>query len=251
MPGEVRRPALLITGASSGIGRQMAIQLSRTHTILIHGRDEERLEDTRQQCVNPPLHSLWRFDLADVEGVSASLGAVLGDQVRLFGFVHCAAVLKVLPLRSQSFSGYRENLNVNFLSAVEIVSTLMKKKVNDRQLRSVVFVSSIASRFGAKGFGAYAASKGALDAFMRTMAVELAPEVRLNSVLPGAVRTAMTEQMFTDQNIAMSFHRDYPLGLGEATDIVNATAFLLSDNARWITGQQLVVDGGRTTNITA
>jgi NAD(P)-dependent dehydrogenase (short-subunit alcohol dehydrogenase family) len=118
-------------------------------------------------------------------------------------------------------------------------------------LRNIVFVSSTASKFGAKGFSLYCASKGALDSLMRALAVELAPGIRVNSVLPGGVRTEMTESMFNDPQLADRLSVNYPLGLGQPSDIALAIEFLLSDKARWITGQQLVVDGGRTVNITA
>jgi NAD(P)-dependent dehydrogenase (short-subunit alcohol dehydrogenase family) len=241
---------VLVTGSSSGIGREMSVALSRDYRLILNGRDETRIRETLAKCSDPSKHLIWRYDLADVDGIAASMAELLTPQVRVSGFVHCAALLKVLPLRSQPLSMFRDNLNVNFLSAVEILSNLTKKKVNDRCLSSVVFISSIASMFGAKGFGAYSASKGALDSFMKVMSVELAPQVRLNSVLPGAVKTPMTAHMFDTPEIAERFKRDYPLGVGTADDVIAAVAFLLSENARWITGQQIVVDGGRTVNIT-
>ena len=85
---------------------------------------------------------------------------------------------------------------------------------------------------------------------MRSLAVELAPRVRLNSVLPGGVRTSMTEHMYQDEELVKRMAATYPLGLGEVNDIYEAVNFLLSDKARWITGQQCTVDGGRTINIT-
>jgi NAD(P)-dependent dehydrogenase (short-subunit alcohol dehydrogenase family) len=97
----------------------------------------------------------------------------------------------------------------------------------------------------------YCASKGALDAYMRALAVELAPNVRVNSVLPGGVRTPMTESMFADAEWVERVQSQYPLGLGTEGDIADSVEFLLSDGARWVTGQQLVVDGGRTVNISA
>jgi len=170
---------------------------------------------------------------------------------RVSAFVHCAAVLKILPFKNMSLALILDMFNTNFFSAMELTKTLMKKKVNDRQLRSIVFISSIASKFGARGFSAYSASKGALDALMKGLAIELAPGVRVNSVLPGGVRTNMTESIYQDSEVAARLERDYPLGLGSPTDIVNAVEFLISEKSRWITGQQIVVDGGRTVNITA
>jgi len=134
---------------------------------------------------------------------------------------------------------------------MEITRTLTRKNLNARQLCSIIFISTIAAQFGAKGLSAYSASKAALDALMKSLAVELAPDVRANSVLPGAVRTPMTEPLFNDPDTAARLLRDYPLGIGLPSDVVNVVEFLLSDKAGWITGQQIVVDGGRTANISA
>ena len=243
---------LLLTGASSGIGREMAIRLSARHRLLLHGRDEARLEATRAACQDPSRHLTWRFDLADAAGVGESLGARLAAEPgRVWGFVHCAAVLQILPLRSLPLDQVRNAFDVNLFSAMEIVRALTRRKVNERSLRSVVFVSSIASQFGARGMSAYCASKGALDALMKALAVELAPEVRVNSVLPGGIRTEMTARIFEQPEMVAKFERDYPLGIGRPDDVTSMVEFLLSDAARWITGQQMVVDGGRTANITA
>lgn len=243
---------LLLTGASSGIGREMAIALSRTHRLVLGGRDAARLEATRLACATPEMHRTWCHDLAEVDGIAASLGACLAaPPACIEAFVHCAGTLSVLPLRSLGAAHAQQVMAANALSALEITRVLMRKDVNHKRLRSVVAISTIAAQFGAKGFAAYSASKAALDAIVRSLAVELAPEVRANSVLPGAVRTPMTASMFDDPDTAARLLRDYPLGVGEPRDIVDAVEFLLSDKARWITGQQLVVDGGRTTNISA
>lgn len=241
----------LVTGASSGIGRETAILLSQSGPLLLSGRNTERLEETRQLCLNPKIHYIWPVDLKDVEGIEVSLCNVLAEnEMRIAQFVHCAGVLKVIPLRLLERVSAVDSINVNLMSAIEISRLLVRRKVNDKKLRCIVFVSSTASQFGARGFSVYCAAKGALDAFMRALAVELAPDVRVNSVLPGAVRTAMTEHIFADNETTVRMAAEYPLGLGQQSDIANAIGFLLSDAARWITGQQLVVDGGRTVNIT-
>lgn len=243
---------VLITGASSGIGREMAIALSAQYQLILNGRDRERLESTRQACQSPKQQLCWVRDLADVAALAVSLPAFLQQHgARVTGFVHCAAKLDVLPLRSIGATDARAMMDVNVIAAMEITRLLMRKNVNHKTLKSVVFISSIASQFGAKGFTAYCASKAALDGLMRALAVELAPEVRVNSVLPGAVRTPMTEAMFNDPATAERLTRDYPLGVGMPSDVTNAVAFLMSDQSRWITGQEMVVDGGRSANISA
>ena len=182
---------LLITGASSGLGREMARRFSANHRLILCGRDEERLQRTRANCHSPEEQLIWRHDLMDVESIAGQLADFLAaHDVRVGGLIHSAAQLNVLPLRSLPPGIVLGTFRTNVLSVMELVRTLTKKRVNERRLCTVVFVSSIASQFGAKGFSAYSASKGALDALMKSLAVELAPGVRVNSVLPGACPTA-------------------------------------------------------------
>ena len=242
----------LITGASSGAGRRIAIHLSRSRRLILHGRDGARLLETRDLCERPAEHLMWNFDLRDGDRIEASLEPLLRDnQLAIEGFVHSAGTLKIQPLRLLDRGSAREIIDVNFMAALEILRLLVRQKINGKHLRGVVFISSTASRFGARGFSAYCASKGALDAFMRAAAVELAPRVRVNSVLPGATRSAMTAAMLSDTELRDRMETEYPLGIGDPDDVAWAVEFLLSDKARWITGQEFVVDGGRTVNITA
>jgi NAD(P)-dependent dehydrogenase (short-subunit alcohol dehydrogenase family) len=241
---------VLITGASSGIGRAIAVRLSNEYRLVLHGRDAQRLEDTRSRCVQPDRHLTWSYDLREPGGLAENLCDFIKQKaIGIECFIHSAGILKILPIRSVDCQTLSEVMNVNFVSASAIISQLAKKKVNGQRLRSVLLISSIASNFGAPGFSMYSASKGALDGLMRSLAIELAPKVRVNSLLPGGIRTPMTAEMLADPEVKAKFDRDYPLGLGEVDDIVNATAFLVSEQAKWITGQQIIVDGGRTANI--
>jgi len=241
---------VLITGASSGIGRATAIRLSSDRRLILHGRDLDRLEETRRACQIPERHLIWPFDLKNVEGISGSLPEFLSEHAAAVeAFVHCAGIAVVLPMRSVDYRSARETMDVNFSSAAEIVSLLLKKKVNDKRLSNIIFVSSIFSRFGARAHAHYCASKAALDGLMRALAVELAPAVRVNSILPGAIDTPLAAAAFSDAEIMEKFQRDYPLGVGQPSDIAEAIRFLLSQEARWWTGQEIVVDGGRTVNL--
>jgi len=247
-----RKCYILLTGASSGIGRNIAIKLSATNNLILNGRDESRLNETRLQCEEPDNHLIWRYDLSDIEGLGNSIKAYICEHdILVKAFIHCAGIFRLLPFRQSIGEVMEQTLRVNMVSAFEIMAALTQKKTNAKALNSAVFISSIASQFGAKGLSAYCASKGALDSLMRALAVELAPDVRVNSILPGGIITEMTEEVFEDPDMMAKFKHDYPLGIGHSDDIANMVEFLISEKARWITGQQIVIDGGRTVNITA
>lgn len=246
---QVSPPYTLITGASSGIGRAIALRLSCDRRLILHGRNPERLEETRQQCVGDG-HLLWRRDLRDAGGLGGEFAQWIADQqVTIDSFIHCAGMVTILPARNLTHGLAHDILSVNLTSALEILATLVKKRVNQQSLRTVLFISSIWSQFGAKGYSLYCASKGALDAAMRSLAVELAPDIRVNSLLLGAIETEMATLGFSDPVIVANLQRDYPLGVGLPQDAADVAMFLISDKARWITGQQIVVDGGRTVNM--
>jgi NAD(P)-dependent dehydrogenase (short-subunit alcohol dehydrogenase family) len=240
----------LITGASSGIGRALAVRLSATRRLILHGRDVGRLNETRARSTNPDNHLIWPYELRDIDGLAQSLSAFIVQKgIAVECFIHSAGLLKILPIRSVEHKTLAEVMDVNFVSAVEIISLLVKKKINRQQLKNILLISSIISNFGAPGFSMYGASKGALDSLMRSLAVELAPAIRVNSILPGGIQTEMTADMLAAPGVNEKFERNYPLGRGSLDDIVDAADFLVSDRTRWVTGQQIVVDGGRTVNI--
>lgn len=245
------REYILITGASSGMGREMAIRFSELYNIVINGRDVDRLQQTKELCNQEGNHLVWQYDLSFIDGVEESLTEFIdGQNIQIAYFVHSAGYMKTIPLKMASVGLFQSSFNVNVIAAAMIAKVLTKKRMNKGILKSIVLISSNISCFGAKAFSAYAASKAAADGLMRCLAVELAPTVRVNSVLPGGVRTAMTEHMYQDDELINRMTQSYPLGLGSTEDIYNATRFLLSDESKWITGQQLTVDGGRTINIT-
>jgi NAD(P)-dependent dehydrogenase (short-subunit alcohol dehydrogenase family) len=243
-------PYTLVTGASSGIGRAVAERLARSRRLMLHGRNPARLEETRLACGRPESHLVWTQDFRDVARAAPALAELLARQsAAVEGFVHCAGAAHVLPARSAGLEAVLESLNVNYVAAQQIIATLLKKRVNPGRLCSVVVISSIWSQFGARGHSLYCASKAALDGMVRALAVELAPDVRVNSVLPGAVRTPMAKAALADPEIVEGLRQNYPLGLGQPADVAAAVEFLMSEDARWITGQQYVVDGGRTVNM--
>lgn len=245
------REWVLVTGASSGIGRAVAIELSKRYNLVLNGRDVSRLEETKAACGSDVEVGLYPYDLGNVDDLSESLAAFIRDKgIKISAFVHCAGVSRLLPVRSTKLCDLHETFNTNVFAPFLIVQALASRRINGDALKSVVFISSNISNRGSKAFAAYGASKSGVDGLMRCLAVELAPNVRVNSVLPGAVRTRMTEGIFANQEVVERMKSQYPLGLGKASNIADAVAFLLSEKASWITGQQLTVDGGATIDIT-
>lgn len=245
----MEKKTILITGASSGIGAASAKLLSADYRIILCGRDKTRLEEILTECHGKD-NLTWEFDLASVNEIENSLADFLtSNSVQVAGLVHCAGMIKYLPIKMFSATEFQNMLNVNVTSAALILKTLLSRKVNSSALESVVLISSNISNFGAKAHSLYSASKAALDGFMRSAAVELAPKIRVNSILPGALETRMTTEVFSNSETVEKMLSNYPLGRGETSDIAKAIRFLISDESCWITGQQLTVDGGRTINL--
>jgi NAD(P)-dependent dehydrogenase (short-subunit alcohol dehydrogenase family) len=248
---ENKKKFVLITGSSSGIGRAIAIGLSNDYNIILHGRNDEKLLESKAKCSKQHEQLIFNCDLNHVSDLENQLSAFIeSNHIEIIHFVHSAGYMKMLPLKSISLEIIQNTFNTNVIAATLIMKVLINRRVNNAALTSAVFISSNISNFGAKAFSVYSASKSGLDGLMRSLSIELAPKVRINSVLPGGVKTEMTESIFEDPAVKQRIEATYPLGLGQPNDIFEMVSFLLSEKARWITGQQFTVDGGRTINIT-
>ncbi len=240
---------ILVTGASSGVGRELAVYLSKTYSLILNGRNEERLIETKNMCEGDSI--VWLYDLENIQNLEVELSTFIKkNEISISYYVHCAGLMKMVPIRAVNVETLSSTYGVNVFAPALITKTLTSRKINARNLKSIVFISSNISDRGAAAFSAYGSSKAALNGLMRNLAIELAPSVRVNSVLPGGMITEMTKDIFDDEEKRTEFERSYPLGIGTPKDIAPAVKFLLSDDARWITGQQLTVDGGRTIDIT-
>jgi NAD(P)-dependent dehydrogenase (short-subunit alcohol dehydrogenase family) len=236
----------LITGASSGMGALCAKQFSGSRRLIMASENLEMLKDVLNQCTNPEQHIIWHCNFAtERENIAQSLSDLLKQNDAVVDeYVHFAGLTKLTPLKSTNIATIDLIFNVNLFSIFEITKALLKKN-NQKSLEKVVLISALASMRGNTGNSVYSASKGAINALTYTMSRELAPEVRVNALMPGAIETPMTSNL-NEEYVAEMTH-DTPLGWGKPQDVVDYVEFLLSDKAKWITGQTLFVDGGRST----
>jgi NAD(P)-dependent dehydrogenase (short-subunit alcohol dehydrogenase family) len=240
-PFSLQGKTILVTGASSGIGQATAVACTRMGAdVIITGRDAERLQATNEMMGGGK--GLLIADLTvrdDVERVVASLP-------HLDGAVLCAGNSTTLPLQFGTREKFDEMFDVNFFAPVELLRMMYKKKVLQKGA-SVVLITSIGGTHSfMPGNGVYGASKAALNSVMKYAAREYASrKVRVNSICPGMVDTPLIHRgTITEEQLAEDAKR-YPLGrYGHPDDIANGAIYLLSDASAWLTGHDLVIDGG-------
>lgn len=242
-PFHLTHKTILVTGASSGIGRQVAIECSKMGaTLVITGRNHERLSDTFKNLQGSG-HIQLTADLMKAD----ELNKLAESLPALDGIVNSAGIVMPVPAKFTEEKHLKEVMGVNFETAVLMMTRLLKlKKVNDAA--SLVFFSTVAVNYPYSGSALYSASKAALEAYSRNLALELhTRKIRSNYLTLAMINTPMYEATVKHGmhgSNAEEYNKKYLLGIGETTDVANAVIYLLSDAARWITGTNMVVDGG-------
>lgn len=234
---DIKGKTILVTGASSGIGKEIAIQCSKEGAnVIITGRDTTRLIETINNMNGGVYHPC---DLSDEDNIIK----LISNLPNLDGVVFCAGIVEYLPIKFINKKKIQNTFSVNFDSQIILTQQLVKaKKLNNNS--SLIYISSISSKLGVAGTAMYASSKAALNVFTKVIASELASQnIRANSICPGIVITPMGEKA---QNMSTDVSKDYPLGLGQPIDIAGPCIFFLSDASKWITGTELIIDGGLT-----
>ena len=236
-----------VTGATSDIGWQICITLETAgHSLLMSDVDGNVLCEKRLSLQYPERHQVLPLDLSDVEAAESKLTEYLvANHLEIENAVFAAGVFSMSPVKIVKYPSVKKNFDIAVFSVFSFVRCLLSKKTNPGNLRGIVLISSVSAKVGTKGYTVYGAVKGAMLGMMKSLAAELAPRVRVNAVLPGGIRTRTTNFLFESQETP---NPRYLLGEGEKTDVSNMVEFLLSDKARWITGQEYIVDGGYTSN---
>lgn len=233
---------ILVTGASSGIGRETAILLSRLGArVVLVGRRTEELE-VSLSGMEGTGHHIITYDLGVLENIKDLVReAVDYDQTKLDGLVHCAGITKTLSYKLMTTEKLDQVMRVNFYSFVELARQYADKK--NCNGGSIVAISSRAAVNPRRNQIAYGASKAAINASVQALSKELAKKnIRVNSILPGFIKTPMAE-VFIDR-VGDDLDIRQLLGIGEPADVANMIAYLLSDAAKFITGALIHIDGG-------
>ena len=240
-PFSLQGKRVLVTGASSGIGRAVAVECSRLGaTIITTGRNQERLDETLAMLAGEG-HTAVPADLSATEDVER----LVAECDALDGVALCSGIGMMLPVQFSTRKKLLDVFDTNFLNPVELLRLLLKKK-KVKGGASVVAISSMGgTHFFTIGYGA---SKAALDSFMKFCARELAAKgIRVNTVLPAMIDTPLIHRgSVTDEEHAAD-EATYPLKrYGRPEEVAYAVIYLLSDAASWVTGTSLVIDGGKS-----
>jgi NAD(P)-dependent dehydrogenase (short-subunit alcohol dehydrogenase family) len=240
---------VILTGASSGIGRAIAVELARRSARLVMiGRNEDRLREAAALLPADAARVVVQ-DLHQLEALQTLVADHARDFGRVYGLCHCAGIVETRPLTSFQAARFREMVDVNVIAALELARAVCRRTVMTEEGGALLFIASIYGLVGMPGQLVYSATKGALHSAARTMAIELARRrIRVNTLSPGLVHTPMTDAAFSllSPEQVRAIEDTHPLGTGSPDDVARAAAFLLAPQSTWITGTDLVIDGGYT-----
>ncbi len=237
---------IIITGASSGIGRQCAATCrSQGANVFLLSRNAERLNELKNQ-IGPSGCECYAIDLKRFEEYEGVIQDIVSRYGKVTGFIHSAGIDVTIPVNSLKSETIKEVFDINVFAFFEFSRILSKNKYSCEHA-SYIAISSVMSFLAQKGKMAYCASKAALTNGVKVLALELANKnIRVNAVSPAIVKTAMVEELFSKipQESIREIERLHPLGFGSPDDVANACVFLLSNASKWVTGSNLIVDGG-------
>jgi len=248
-PFSVAGKVVVVTGASSGIGQSIAVELSKLNVIVVGiGRNKERLIETKEMMVNTDAHLFINADLTQEEDLQEIRNKVSEKYEKIHGVVHCAGISSTILLKSINTSKIQSHFEINVFAALSLTKVLLNRK--DKLFdsgSSIVFISSVMENHGATGKTLYGMTKGAILSGVKSLSIELASKgIRVNAIAPSVIDTPLSQASYYRSNpeTLAKVQKMHPLGLGKPTDVAYAAVYLLSEASSWVTGTSLVVDGG-------
>lgn len=239
----------LVTGASSGIGEGVASLLSQAGaTVIISGRNEARLKALKNKAVEPErVHPEVKDLINDPDGLPDWVLSLKKNYGKLTGLVHCAGLTLTEPMSMVTYDGAVRLFNMDYFIPTLLARGFADRRANIGAGASMTFIASLAAVRPDKGQGLYGGAKAALVNTMLVLAKELAPRhIRVNCISPALVITPMGRQFIAELTSVEEQQNRYPLGLGRVSDVAELAVFLAGSRARWITGQNYILDGGLT-----
>lgn len=249
-PFSLEGKLIIVTGASSGIGRQCAVSCTQNGgKVIIMGRNRERLIETLKLMNEKENNNIYSFDLTEFDRAEKIVDEIVHNYGRISGLVNCAGISTTLPFNMAKPEKIEAFFKINVQSAINMTRVVTKQSNISKTSSSIIFISSVMGEVGEVGKTIYSITKGALLAFSKSLALEFSlRHIRVNCISPGVVETPMSKNaIYSGSEESLNRIKNlHPLGLGLPEDIANACVYLLSDAARWITGSNLIVDGGYT-----
>ena len=237
---------ILITGASSGLGRELAIELDKCGSnLVLTGRNDEELQKTKN-LLNNNSHRSYVFDLSKTSELETLIGKIFDNETKFDGLVHCAGIHTFLPLNFTKLDTIEEAFNVNVISPLLLIKSFAKKN-NFNPLASIILISSVMGMRGSSSLSVYSSSKAAQIGLAKSLAVELSKkQIKVNSISASMLSSKILDKVKskTSNDAYEEIEKKHLLGLGKYEDVIPSILFLLSDKTQWITGSNMVVDGG-------
>ena len=240
---DLKGKTVLVTGASSGLGKQTAITASEYGArVVITGRNAARLEETFKS-----LHGDGHLQILADLTVQADIDRLVAGLPMLDGLVHSTGISELSPARFITGETISKTFRISFDASVLLTAGILGKKKLAKGFSSIVFISSISTRYPFVGGAMYISAKAALEAYARVLALELAPRgTRVNCIAPAFVRTPMlneTAENFSQEAVDKIEARQL-MGLGDPVDVANTIVFYLSEASKWVSGTNLILGGG-------
>lgn len=241
-PYSLEGKTIFVTGASSGIGQCTAIECSKMGArVIINGRNEARLEETLSR-----LHGEGHVAIAGDISETETIDRIISQLGKIDGLVNCAGITKNVPFTFATPESLGEVMKVNFFAPAELSRLFVKKKLINKG-GSIVFVASVSGVYcTAPGGSIYTASKAAVNGLVKGMAMDLAAKgIRVNAVCPGVIETHIFDSGVISSEQLEENKKQYPLKrFGKPEDVAYGIIYLLSDASSWVTGSDLLIDGG-------